>query len=232
MRKSCFFAQISGGYGANCTDGWQGRSCLAKRMECVELAPAVGCVARFESGSKLHALHTLRAVWFRLCRPGDPARRDALPSVLIEALPSWRGTEPRRRRSWGQAAGVPHTLGDVFDAEGRHRSLQQTVSVFLDEDAIADATVKVTGGCDEDEVSAQRLLFGGEFLRQRQQYRQPRSIFHRRGKRRVVMTRNDDPLVLRAGTATGSRNDSHDVVRVHELIFPGANQPQVFHGLS
>ena len=32
----------------------------AKRMECVELAPAVGCVARFESGSKLHALHTLR----------------------------------------------------------------------------------------------------------------------------------------------------------------------------
>src|SRR5439155_14281199 len=32
----------------------------AKRMECVERAPAVGCVARFESGSKLHALHTLR----------------------------------------------------------------------------------------------------------------------------------------------------------------------------
>src|SRR5438876_6100686 len=78
MRKSCFFAQISGGYGANCTDGWQGRSCLAKRMECVELAPAVGYVARFESGSKLHALHTLRAVWFRLCRPGD---RRALPAM-------------------------------------------------------------------------------------------------------------------------------------------------------
>src|SRR5438477_3701052 len=47
-------------------------------MECVELAPAVGCVARFESGSKLHALHTLRAVWFRVCRPGD---RRALPAV-------------------------------------------------------------------------------------------------------------------------------------------------------
>src|SRR5438094_9466492 len=46
-------------------------------MECVELAPAVGCVARFESGSKLHAIHTLRAVWFRLCRPGD---RRALPA--------------------------------------------------------------------------------------------------------------------------------------------------------
>src|SRR5438046_2851632 len=37
-------------------------------MECVELAPAVRCVARFESESKLHALHTLRAVWFRLRR--------------------------------------------------------------------------------------------------------------------------------------------------------------------
>src|SRR5438552_2148308 len=49
-------------------------------MECVELAPAVGCVARFESGSKLHALHTLRAVWFRSCRPGD---RGALPPLLL-----------------------------------------------------------------------------------------------------------------------------------------------------
>src|SRR5437773_7786861 len=53
-------------------------------MECVELAPAVGCVARFESGSKLHALHTLRAVWFRLCRPGD---RRGLPAAVTEALP-------------------------------------------------------------------------------------------------------------------------------------------------
>src|SRR5207247_7139812 len=48
----------------------------------------------------------------------------------------------------------------------------------------------------------------------------------------VVMTRNDDTLILRAGTATDSRNDSHDVVRVHELTFPRANQPQVFPGLS
>src|SRR5439155_19122895 len=86
-------------------------------MECVELAPAVGCVARFESGSKLHALHTLRAVWFRLCRPGD---RRALPSVLIEALPSWRGTEPRRRRSWGQAARMLHTLGQLGGGERDH----------------------------------------------------------------------------------------------------------------
>src|SRR5437667_8220993 len=61
------------------------RSCLAKRMEAVELAPAVGCVARFESGSKLHALHTLRAVWFRLCRPGD---RRALPAAVTGRLPA------------------------------------------------------------------------------------------------------------------------------------------------
>jgi len=32
----------------------------AKRMECVELAPAVECARRVDSGSKLHALHTLR----------------------------------------------------------------------------------------------------------------------------------------------------------------------------
>src|SRR5439155_18938856 len=50
-------------------------------MECVELAPAVGCVARFESGSKLHALHTLRAIWFRLCRPED---RRALPPGVTD----------------------------------------------------------------------------------------------------------------------------------------------------
>src|SRR5436309_10550314 len=58
-----------------------GRSCFAKRMECVELAPAVRCVARFESGSKLHALHTLRAVWFRLCRAED---RRALPPAVTD----------------------------------------------------------------------------------------------------------------------------------------------------
>src|SRR5213594_1793357 len=63
-----------------------GRSCFAKRMECVELAPAVRCVARFESGSKLHALHTLRAVWFRLRRAGD---RRALPSRFMGKV-YWR----------------------------------------------------------------------------------------------------------------------------------------------
>src|SRR5437773_4322634 len=37
-----------------------GRSCLAKRMECVELAPAFEPRHTSDSGSKLHALHTLR----------------------------------------------------------------------------------------------------------------------------------------------------------------------------
>src|SRR6266581_4108149 len=69
-----------------------GRSCFAKRMECVELAPAVRCVARFDSGSKLHALHTLRAVWFRLRRAED---RRALPSAGFEAVCS-RGLILRR----------------------------------------------------------------------------------------------------------------------------------------
>src|SRR5438876_10754844 len=123
MRKSCFFAQISGGYGANCTDGWQGRSCLAKRMECVELAPAVGCVARFESGSKLHALHTLRAVWFRLSRPGD---RRALP-----ALPISRSSFPGR---FGQALGLPRSdpfLHSSLQNVQRHRPVSEYLIVKL-----------------------------------------------------------------------------------------------------
>src|SRR5438093_2981329 len=53
-------------------------------MECVELAPAVRCVARFDSGSNLHALHTLRAVWFRLRRAED---KRALPAAVTEGLP-------------------------------------------------------------------------------------------------------------------------------------------------
>src|SRR5437773_11900307 len=64
-------------------------------MECVELAPAVGCVARFESGSKLHALHTPRAVWFRLCRPGD---RRALPPRQWEAVKKLKTPEIRARK--------------------------------------------------------------------------------------------------------------------------------------
>src|SRR5439155_184153 len=82
--KMLFFcADFPREQGTNCTGGARRRSCLAKRMECVELAPAVGCVARVKSGSKLHALHTLRAIWFRLCRAED---RRALPTAVTEAL--------------------------------------------------------------------------------------------------------------------------------------------------
>src|SRR6266571_7100204 len=82
--KMLFFcADFPREQGTNCTGGARRRSCLAKRMECVELAPAVGCVARVESGSKLHALHTLRAIWFRLRRPED---RRALPTVTDRLL--------------------------------------------------------------------------------------------------------------------------------------------------
>jgi len=36
-------------------------TCRAKRLECVELAPAFGLTAPFDSASKLVELHTLRA---------------------------------------------------------------------------------------------------------------------------------------------------------------------------
>src|SRR6266536_2708731 len=38
-------------------------------MECVQLAPALICAGGVESGSKLHALHTLRAAGPLLARP-------------------------------------------------------------------------------------------------------------------------------------------------------------------
>src|SRR6266496_6849179 len=44
--------------------GWH----LAKRMECVELAPALVRRGWSKSASKLDALHTLRAIWLRPCR--------------------------------------------------------------------------------------------------------------------------------------------------------------------
>jgi hypothetical protein len=52
-------------------------NCHAKRLECVQLAGAVVRRGGFESGSKLHALQTLRAVRLRLCRAAlvfPPAR--------------------------------------------------------------------------------------------------------------------------------------------------------------
>ena len=50
------------------------RPSLAKRMECVEFAPAFDPQYPSDSGSKLHALHTLREVPSRPHdRPNDPA---------------------------------------------------------------------------------------------------------------------------------------------------------------
>src|SRR5437870_136347 len=75
----------------------------AKRMECVELAPAVGGLTR-ESGSKLHALHTLRAVRSQLCRPASLVIRPSI-LVLIDKLQNLRC-------GWGCAGGrsgpAPH----------------------------------------------------------------------------------------------------------------------------
>jgi hypothetical protein len=48
--------------------GFLWMNCHAKRMECVQLAGAVVKRGRLKSGSKLHALQTLRAVRLRLCR--------------------------------------------------------------------------------------------------------------------------------------------------------------------
>src|SRR5213593_523767 len=62
-------------------------------MECVELAPAVRCVARFESGSKLHALHTLREtrppppappVQFVPCSPGNLRKKTTISDIVIQ----------------------------------------------------------------------------------------------------------------------------------------------------
>src|SRR5205814_776669 len=89
-------------------------------MECVELAPAVGCVARFESGSKLHALHTLRAVWFRLCRPGD---RRALPVVLDSPNKAVLGlAQQLEGREWKDAAQLQAGRGGCIDAEANGAS--------------------------------------------------------------------------------------------------------------
>src|SRR5213592_2061274 len=93
-------------------------------MECVELAPAVGCVARFESGSKLHALHTLRAVWFRLCRPGD---RRALPAVTDRLLPSGSHLFAGAAR---EGVGVRPTCGDMFQEAKLNASAVSALSAI------------------------------------------------------------------------------------------------------
>ena len=73
-------------------------------MECVELAPAVGCVARFESGSKLHALHTLRETRpppvLRPCNlsvfPGKSAQENNNVGYINSARRRVPQTTPRR----------------------------------------------------------------------------------------------------------------------------------------
>src|SRR5260370_6510484 len=56
----------------------------AKRMECVELAPAVGGVRRLDSGSKLHALHTLRVK--RTSAMPSTSRSRALSKAISRAF--------------------------------------------------------------------------------------------------------------------------------------------------
>ena len=48
--------------------GFLRMNCHAKRLECVELAPAFEPPPPYDSASKLDALQTLRAVRLRLCR--------------------------------------------------------------------------------------------------------------------------------------------------------------------
>ena len=70
----------------------------AKRMECVELAPAVGCVARFESGSKLHALHTLRETRpppvLRPCNLSVFPRKSAQKNNIFGYIVQWAAVRP------------------------------------------------------------------------------------------------------------------------------------------
>src|SRR5207247_2605216 len=99
-------------------------------MECVELAPAVGCVARFESGSKLHALHTLRAVWFRLCRPGD---RRALPAAVTEALPIpfFSGRQTKKIEDDDDDFLFPSVCGSILPRPFSLRSLRSSNRLLL-----------------------------------------------------------------------------------------------------
>src|SRR5258708_39897084 len=63
---------IGGWPGASVRSAVQPPTDRAERMECAELAPAVGWVRQFKSGSKLHALHTLHET---RKRPGQARER-------------------------------------------------------------------------------------------------------------------------------------------------------------
>src|SRR5207247_5586819 len=73
-----------------------------KRMECVELAPAFEPRYTSDTGSKLHALHTLRAIWFRLSRAED--RRALSLRLAIRTQRSIVGCRPAPR-SWARCRG-------------------------------------------------------------------------------------------------------------------------------
>src|SRR6266849_1695021 len=57
---------------------------VAKRLECVELSPAVGWSRQFESRSKLHALQTLRATRFWLHGPAGGCASTVTEAVVCQ----------------------------------------------------------------------------------------------------------------------------------------------------
>src|SRR5574338_822796 len=94
---------------AGCEDVLRHRF-FAKRMECVELAPAFERFEPNNSGGKPHALHTLREIWMRpvraalyrraqLCatlnRYGEEGRDACRAEAAFE-----RRTEGERRSNW------------------------------------------------------------------------------------------------------------------------------------
>src|SRR5436309_4140093 len=82
--KMLFFcADFPREQGTNCTGGARRRSVSRSVWSAWSLLP-LSTRATSDSGSKLHALHTLRAIWFRLSRAED---RRALPAVT-DRLPS------------------------------------------------------------------------------------------------------------------------------------------------
>src|SRR5438046_1315316 len=77
---------------------------VAKRMECVELAPAFDPPGAYESGSKLHALHTLRAAGPRLAKPRVRDYPRCIP-YGCELAPA-PATGPARAVAFGSRTGM------------------------------------------------------------------------------------------------------------------------------
>src|ERR1035437_1920809 len=88
-------------------------NCPAKRLECVQLAGAVVRHGRPESGSKLHALQTLRAIRLRLRR----AAAIAPPSLLRGGYEAGRtGKQTRIKRGDSHRIGGCTRLLFVFSS--------------------------------------------------------------------------------------------------------------------